>query len=72
MYILFTSPTCPNCIKLKDKLKSKNIEYQELNTATAEGLGEFHYYGFRLSVPMLIEKNDKITKDVTDEFLWKN
>jgi len=30
---VYTTPTCPWCIKVKEYLKSKNVQYKEVNVA---------------------------------------
>ena len=70
MHILFTSPKCPECTRLKQILSKENTEYLEYDVTSAEGLSEYHYYSFRQSVPMLVLKeNDNIPIDVTDKYL---
>lgn len=33
---IYTTPTCPWCVKAKTYLKSKNVPYEELNVAEDE------------------------------------
>lgn len=69
---LFTTQNCPNCKKLKETLDNKGIIYEEMDIETAEGLGDYYFYNRenRLSVPMLIEVDEKevFVKDVTNAY----
>lgn len=38
---IYTKPTCPYCIRAKDLLDSKNIDYQEFNVAEDSNAGDF-------------------------------
>ena len=33
MFKLYSQPNCPNCEQLKDYLKDRNIDFEELNVA---------------------------------------
>jgi glutaredoxin len=37
-YMLFFTPMCPKCPKIKEFMKDKNLEHEWVDAATAEGL----------------------------------
>ena len=40
-YKIYTIPTCDTCYEAKELMKSKGINYSEVNLATSEGKKEF-------------------------------
>ena len=57
---MYTSDTCPNCVKLKEFLKKNNIEYTEYNISKSEKYRkELIKEGF-LSVPVMKIDNDYV------------
>jgi len=40
MIKVFSTPTCPYCVTLKEWLKEKNIEFEEMDVAENEGARE--------------------------------
>jgi len=58
MLKLFTSEHCPPCKVMKEWLKLKGIEFEEINIDTEEGMREAEKYEIQ-AVPTLV-KDDKI------------
>ena len=57
---MYTSDTCPNCVKLKEFLKKNNIEYIEYNISKSEKYRkELIKEGF-LSVPVMKIDDDYV------------
>ena len=57
---MYTSDTCPNCVKLKEFLKKNNIEYIEYNISKSEKYrNELIKEGF-LSVPVMKIDDDYV------------
>lgn len=51
---VYSTPTCPKCEQLKDMLKENNIQFNEIDMSTAEGLTELRINGiFSISAPIL-------------------
>lgn len=52
--IVYSTPTCPNCVVLKELLKKAAIEFAEVNMASPAGLTELRMNGvFAMSAPVL-------------------
>ncbi|MGB8217889.1 MAG: glutaredoxin family protein [Candidatus Methanoperedens sp.] len=51
---VYSTPTCPNCVVLKELLKKTGLEFSEVNMATPAGLTELRINGvFAMSAPVL-------------------
>ncbi|MHC1581928.1 MAG: glutaredoxin family protein [Candidatus Syntropharchaeia archaeon] len=51
---IYTTPTCPNCEKVKNLLRSRRIHYEEVNMTTPEALTELRMNNvFTMSAPVL-------------------
>ncbi|OFV65873.1 MAG: glutaredoxin [Candidatus Syntrophoarchaeum butanivorans] len=51
---VYSTPTCPNCERLKCSLKDEGIEYEEVDMMTADAMTELRMNGvFTLSAPVL-------------------
>ncbi len=51
---VYATKVCPNCNLLKQLLKEENIQYEEINMATPEGLTELRMNNvFAMSSPVL-------------------
>jgi len=54
MLILYTLPSCPNCIQIKSKLKACGYEFEEQPMDTAENIAELRYNAcFAMEAPVL-------------------
>lgn len=54
MIKVYSTPTCPWCTKAKSYLKSKNVEFQEVNVASnLEGRAEMLEKSGQSGVPVL-------------------
>ena len=52
--LLYTTPTCPNCMKVKDYLKSKNIEFENIDVSSdRDKLQEMIDKSEQIGVPVL-------------------
>lgn len=57
---IYSTPTCPYCIKVKDYLKEKGIEYTDYNVATDQAKAkEMIEKSGQMGVPVVII-NDEI------------
>lgn len=64
--IIYTTSTCVYCGPVKDFLKQKNIEYEEVNLdATPERRQELLETTGQMAVPVTIITKDDGSKDVT-------
>ncbi|MCU5096119.1 glutaredoxin family protein [Bacillus wiedmannii] len=61
--ILYGSGRCSYCVKAKDWLKEKEIEYKEVSIDTKEGHEEFEPYNSP-GVPLIVVKD---TENQTEE-----
>ncbi|WP_035291781.1 MULTISPECIES: glutaredoxin family protein [Clostridiaceae] len=73
MVKVFSTPTCPWCKKVKDYLKSNNIEFQDINVAEdAAARKEMFQISNQMGVPV-VQIDDKVIlgfdKDSIDEAL---
>lgn len=46
MFQIYTLPTCEHCHEATELMKQKNIEYESINTAVAEGRNKFREFYF--------------------------
>ena len=52
--LVYTTPTCPHCIKLKDYLKSKKVEFENIDVSSSrDKLQEMIDKSEQISVPVL-------------------
>lgn len=65
--IIYSSPACPKCDTLKEKLKLKGIEFTEVNVAeNASAKNELVSLGFR-SVPQVKRDDYFLTHSQIEE-----
>ncbi len=57
-YLLFYTPTCPNCPPVKNFMKESLIEGSEIDATTEKGMEKSEKYEI-FSVPTVIIFNDK-------------
>ena len=57
---MYTSDTCPNCVKLKEFLKKNNIEYIEYNISKSEKYRKELIKESFLSVPVMKIDDDYV------------
>lgn len=51
---VYSTPTCPWCVKVKDYLKEKNVEFEEVNVAQdQEAVKEMMEKSGQMGVPVL-------------------
>jgi len=73
MVKVFSTPTCPWCKKVKDYLKSNNVEFQDINVAEdVAARKEMFQISNQMGVPV-VQIDDKVIlgfdKDAIDETL---
>ncbi|MCP3683009.1 MAG: hypothetical protein GY861_09990 [bacterium] len=56
-YLLFTTPTCPNCPEVKDFMKTVKLEGEIVDAASEDGLKKATEFGV-MSVPAVIFLDD--------------
>ena len=57
-YKLFTTPTCPNCPPVKERMKTVELEGKEIDAATDEGREEAIKHGV-MAVPTVLFFDEK-------------
>ena len=68
---VFSTPTCPYCIKVKEFLKNNNIEFADLNVATNDSAREEMIdKSGQMGVPV-VEINNKIITGFDQEAITK-
>jgi glutaredoxin len=72
--IVFTLEICPNCLQLKQALTDLEIDYDEMDMQSAEGITELRVNGcFAMEAPVLMigdnfyETNDLFSNGKVDE-----
>ena len=65
--VVYSTPTCPNCMVLKSLLKEKGIQFSEMNMSTPAGLTELRINGiFAMSAPVL-QIDDQFYQGLSNE-----
>ena len=65
-YLLFTTPTCPNCPSVKEHMKTIKIKGEFVDASTDDGLKQATTFGVS-SVPTVLFFNDDDEKKVIAE-----
>ena len=68
-YILFFTPMCPNCPKVKEFMKDKELEKEWIDASTPDGLGKAREMKV-VGVPTVIfldEKGKEVTRAASVE-----
>lgn len=67
--VVYTTAVCPKCKKLKDYLKSKNVDFETADMGTPESLTELRFHNvFTINAPVL-RRGDMFC---TDRILFPN
>jgi len=66
-YMIFFTPTCPKCPKIKEYMEDKGLEKVWADAATPDGLEKAKEFGV-MNVPTVIffDENDKEVARVSD------
>jgi len=66
---VFSTPTCPYCIQLKNYLKENNIEFEDINVAENESAREeMIKKSTQMGVPVFMLTNENGKEDVVVGF----
>lgn len=58
---VYSTPTCPYCVKVKDYLKNKNISFEHIDVSSDEqGLQEMIRVSGQMGVPVVLIDGDVI------------
>lgn len=58
---VYSTPTCPYCVKVKDYLKNKNISFESIDVSSDEqGLQEMIRVSGQMGVPVVLIDGDVI------------
>ncbi len=72
---VYSTPTCPYCVQAKDYLKSKDVEYEEIDVAVDEaGRNEMVEKSGQMGVPVILIGEEYIVgfdRGKIDELLEK-
>jgi glutaredoxin len=58
-YLFFKSEHCPKCEPVKEELLKKNVEFQEINVSTDDGLFESIKYNVMKTPTIVIKESGK-------------
>lgn len=56
---IFTSKSCPNCLRLKSLLKNKNIDFEEIDGTTTKSIAYLRARKVSLTQLPIVEDNNK-------------
>lgn len=66
MFIVYGKDSCPYCVKAKNFLEEKNLDYQYINLDTEEKIAKFKSDNPKVKTVPLILKDDYVIGGYTD------
>ncbi len=59
--VVYSTPTCPHCIALKEYLKEHNVKYKEIDVSQdREALDEMVQKSGQMSVPVIVIDDETV------------